>query len=90
MSMEVIKRLPEGTTKETISRIRNDAPQIAYNSEGRISVRIPQDNGDVLVVFDRPLSRELIRFVKNGVTELPTGESYCHKCAEEFDNRIPF
>jgi len=90
MSMEVIKRLPEGATKETISRIRNDAPQIAYNSEGRISVRIPQGNGDVLVVFDRPLSRELIRFVKYGVAEMPAGESYCHNCTEELNNSIPF
>ena len=88
MSIEVIKRLQCGKTKETISRIRNDAPQIAYNSEGRITVRIPQDDGDVLVVFDRPLSRELIRFIKNGVAEMPKSETYCHRCTEEL--AVPF
>jgi hypothetical protein len=90
MAMELIRRLPEGTTKETISRFKLDAPQIAYNSEGRITVRVPQINGDMLLVFDRPLSRELIRFVKNGVTELPESDSFCRRCAEELNNGIPF
>ena len=90
MSMEIIKRLSDETSKQTISRIKSDAPQIAYNSEGRITVRIPQCNGDVLIVFDRPLSRDLIRFIKSGIIEMPDRSSWCKKCAEELDSRIPF
>ena len=90
MSMEIIKRQTSGSTKETICRIKTDAPQIAYNSEGRISVRIPQGDGDVLVVFDRPLSKELIRFIKGGISELPSTTAWCSKCADEFNNDIPF
>lgn len=91
MSMEIIKRQATGSTKETIRRIQTDAPQIAYNSEGRISIRIPQVDGDVLVVFDRPLSKELIRFVKGGISELPSTTAWCSKCSQEFNERdIPF
>ena len=90
MSMEIIKRKSGDTTKETINRIKTDAPQIAYNSEGRITIRIPQGDGDVLIVFDRPLSKELIRFIKNGITELPDNSAFCQKCAEEFNSRLPF
>jgi hypothetical protein len=90
MSLQIIKRTSEGTNKETISRIRNDQPQIAYNSEGRVSVRIPQDSGDVLIVFDRPLSRELIRFLKNGVVEGMDHQTWCAGCGQELDDRLPF
>ena len=91
MSLQIIKRTNESTTKETISRVRNDAPQIAYNSEGRVSVRIPQDNGDVLIVFDRPLSRELIRFLKYGVVEGMDHQTWCAGCGQDLDNgRLPF
>jgi hypothetical protein len=91
MSMQIIKRI-EGQTaeKDTISRIREDAPQIAYNSEGRISIRIPQYNGDVLVVLDRPLSRELIRFIKHGVSENPDHNTWCSECAQELSDNMPF
>jgi hypothetical protein len=88
--MEIIKRRQDGSEKETIRRIMSDAPQIAYNSEGRISIRVPQNDGDVLVVFDRPLSREIIRFVKGGIAELPNTTAYCSKCAEEFNEHLPF
>jgi hypothetical protein len=88
--MEIIRRQHGNTAKEAISRIKTDAPQIAYNSKGRITVRIPQIEGDVLVVFDRPLSRELIRFVKNGVAEMPNTATWCATCANEFNNDIPF
>ena len=90
MSMEIIKRLNKGTTKDTINRVENDAPQIAYNSEGRITVRIPQYEGDVLVVFDRPLSREIVRFIKSGISELPTASSWCCKCSTDMDMNLPF
>lgn len=90
MSVQIIKRTSEGTSKETISRIKNDSPQIAYNSEGRVSVRIPQDNGDVLIVFDRPLSRELIRFLKNGVIEGMEHQTWCAECGRELSDSLPF
>ena len=90
MAMEVIKRKCDGITKETIQRIKTDAPQIAYNSEGRITVRIPQHNGDVLVVFDRPLSREMIRFMKSGIAELPHTSAWCARCSQEFNEGLPF
>jgi hypothetical protein len=54
-------------------------------------VRIPQDNGDVLIVFDRPLSREIIRFLKNGVVEGMDHQTWCAGCGQELDNdRLPF
>jgi hypothetical protein len=90
MSLQIIKRTSEGTNKETISRIRDDSPQIAYNSEGRVSVRIPQENGDVLIVFDRPLSRELIRFLKYGVVEGMEHQTWCAECGRELNDRLPF
>jgi hypothetical protein len=90
MSMEIIKRKSDGTTKEAIRRIKTDAPQIAYNSEGRITVRIPQLDGDVLIVFDRPLSREIILFVKNGISELPHTQTWCSECAQELNDHLPF
>lgn len=91
MSIQIIKRA-EGhpSNIETINRIITDAPQIAYNSEGRISIRIPQCSGDVLVVLDRPLSRELIRFVKKGITESPQHNTWCGECAKEFEDDLPF
>ena len=91
MAMEILKRTSNGTTKETIRRIETDAPQVAYNSEGRITVRVPQcDGDDVLVVFDRPLSKELIRFIKLGINELPTTTAWCSKCCREFGKKLPF
>jgi hypothetical protein len=75
---------------QTIDRVPGDAPQISYNSEGRISIRVPQFNGDVLVVLDRPLSRELIRFIKNGISENPMDPAWCKECATELNNDIPF
>jgi hypothetical protein len=90
MSLQIIKRTNEGTHIETISRLRCDAPQIAYNSEGRVSVRVPQDNGDVLIVFDRPLSRELIRFLKNGVVEGMEHQTWCAGCGQELSDHLPF
>ena len=76
MSLQIIKRRDgEKAEKETINRIREDAPQISYSSEGRVSIRIPQYGGDTLIVLDRPLSRELIRFVKNGISENPMHQS---------------
>jgi hypothetical protein len=92
MSLQIIKRREMQKTEiETIDRIRDDAPQISYSSEGRIAIRIPQSSGDTLVVLDRPLTKELIRFIKNGVQELPTGQSWCSKCADEFNSQdLPF
>lgn len=91
MCMQIIKRKDgEKAEKETIYRIRDDAPQISYNSEGRISIRIPQCKGDTLVVLDRPLSRELIRFVKNGISENPMYQSWCAECAKEMQDELPF
>jgi hypothetical protein len=90
MSVQIIKRKYDGIDKETISRIKNDAPQIAYNSEGRVSVRIPQDVGDVLIVFDRPLSRELIRFLKYGVVEGMDHQTWCAECGRELSGDMPF
>ena len=76
MAMEILHRGKDGTEKETIQRVSYDAPQIAYNSEGRLSIRVPQADGDVLVVLDRPLSSELIRFVKSGIVEIPHTPTY--------------
>ena len=91
MSMQIIKRFEgEILQIETINRTKNDIPQIAYNSEGRITVRIPKEQGDVLVVFDRPLSRELIRFIKNGITENPFNPTWCNDCSKELDDDLPF
>lgn len=91
MSIQIIKRKDgELSQIETIDRIKSDAPQIAYNSEGRISIRIPHCQGDTLVVLDRPLSRELIRFVKNGISETPMNSSWCADCSKEFDESLPF
>ena len=90
MAIEIINRSSTGISKNTISRLKTDAPQIAYNSEGRITVRIPLYDGDVLVVFDRPLSKELIRFIKGAITEMPESSSWCKKCADEFNDRLPF
>lgn len=91
MSLQIIKRI-EGQVaiKETINRIREDAPQISYSSEGRIAIRIPQYQGDTLVVLDRPMSRELIRFIKTGITENPMNISWCASCAKELNDEIPF
>lgn len=91
MALQIIKR-SEGhaATIETINRIREDAPQISYSSEGRLAIRIPRHDGDSLIVLDRPLSRELIRFVKNGISENPMNPSWCATCAREHDNDIPF
>lgn len=91
MSVQIIRRV-EGynSEKQTFDRSTNDAPQIAYNSEGRISIRIPQnDRVDVLIVFDRPLSRELIRFIKHGVVEGMEKQTWCAKCANELDDKLP-
>lgn len=92
MSLQIIKRRDgEKAEKETINRIREDAPQISYSSEGRVCIRIPQYEGDTLIVLDRPLSRELIRFVKNGISENPMHQSWCAECAKELEeNRLPF
>jgi hypothetical protein len=91
MSLQIIKRKDgERAEKETISRIREDAPQISYSSEGRVSIRIPQYEGDTLIVLDRPLSRELIRFVKNGISENPMHQSWCAGCANELNDQLPF
>lgn len=90
MSVQIIKRLSNSIEKRTIDRIPNDAPQIAYNSEGRVSVRIPQHEGDVLIVFDRPLSRELIRFLKHGVIEGMERQTWCSECARTLDDELPF
>ena len=91
MALQIIKRTDEEpAVKETINRIPQDAPQISYSSEGRITIRIPQYNGDTLVVLDRPLSRELIRFIKNGIVEVPTASSWCAECAKEIDGGLPF
>lgn len=87
MSVQIIKRRNcQSAEIETIERIKDDAPQIAYNSEGRITIRIPQLYGDALIVLDRPLSREVIRFVKNGIQENPLNSSWCSQCA----NELPF
>jgi hypothetical protein len=90
VSVQIIKRLNNTTEKETINRVPNDAPQIAYNSEGRVSVRIPQIEGDTLIVFDRPLSRELIRFLKHGVVEGMEHQTWCSECARELPDDLPF
>jgi hypothetical protein len=91
MSMQIIKRQDgEKSQIETISRIREDAPQISYSSEGRISIRIPQYNGDTLVVLDRPLSREIIMFIKNGISENPMNSTWCATCAREHEDNLPF
>jgi len=91
MAMEIIWRNPDEVKKQSIQRVKTDAPQVAYNSEGRITVRVPLGSGDVLVVFDRPLSKELIRFIKSGITELPNTSTWCSKCATEFtDEGLPF
>jgi hypothetical protein len=91
MALQIIKRKDgEKADKETIDRIREDAPQISYSSEGRISIRIPQYEGDTLVVLDRPLSRELIRFIKSGIVEMPTSQTWCAGCANELNNQLPF
>jgi hypothetical protein len=92
MSVQIIRR-SEGnmSEKQTFNRSRNDPPQIAYNSEGRISVRIPQSEGnDILIVFDRPLSRELIRFVKYGVVEGMERQTWCAGCGQELEDDLPF
>ena len=52
MSMEIIKR------------VQGDSPQIAYNSEGRITVRIPQSDGDVLIVFIGRYLKSLLGLLK--------------------------
>lgn len=91
MALQIIKRIDgEKANKETINRIREDAPQISYSSEGRISIRIPQYGGDTLVVLDRPLSRELIMFIKKGITENPMNPTWCSECAKEYKDDIPF
>lgn len=91
MSLQIIKRKEgERADIETIDRIREDAPQISYSSEGRIAIRIPQYNGDTLVVLNRPLTRELIRFVKNGISENPMSPTWCSQCAREYEQDIPF
>lgn len=91
MALQIIKRVEgQPAQKETINRIKGDAPQISYSSEGRIAIRIPLFVGDTLIVLDRPLSRELIRFVKNGISENPMSSSWCDVCAQELDNDIPF
>ena len=89
MSIQIIKRKDgEKSEIETIQRVQKDNPQISYNSEGRISIRIPQHNGDVLMVLDRPMSREIIRFIKNGIQENPLNQSWCEECGKAFD--LPF
>jgi hypothetical protein len=58
--IEIITRPESGEiTKEQICGIR---PQISYNSDGRMAIRIIQHNGDVLMVLDRPTSVLLIHF----------------------------
>ncbi len=91
MTIQIIKRTDgKPSIKDTINRIKDDAPQISYNSEGRIAIRIPEYQGDTLIVLDRPLSRELIRFIKNGITENPMYSSWCVQCAAEHNNELPF
>ena len=92
MSVQIIKRR-EGlhAQVETIDRIKADAPQINYSSEGRICIRIPQYEGDTLISLNRPLTRELIRFVKNGIAENPLNSAWCDECAKEHEERqLPF
>lgn len=87
MSVQIIKRRDCQSAKiETIERRKDDAPQISYSSEGRIAIRVPQHYGDALIVLDRPLSRELIRFIKSGIQETPLTASWCSECA----NELPF
>jgi hypothetical protein len=92
MSVQIIKRNKNNESQiETIERVKNDAPQVSYNSEGRIAIRIPRYEGDTLLVFDRPLTKELIRFIKSAVQELPSTSCWCAECSKEFEeNRLPF
>jgi len=68
MSMEIIERKPAEQTKTKIKCESHE--QVSYSSDGRLAVRILQHDGDVLVVFDRPLSQLLIRFVKDGIMDM--------------------
>jgi hypothetical protein len=91
MSVQIIRRIEgEKANIETIDSIKSDNPQISYSNEGRITIRIPQCNGDILIVLNRPLTRELIRFIKSGISENPLSLSWCHECAQNFDNELPF
>ena len=59
MSLQIIKRRDgEKAEKETINRIREDAPQISYSSEGRVCIRIPQYEGDTLIVLGGVMAGE--------------------------------
>ena len=92
MAIQIIKR-HEGCKSqiETIRRAINDAPQISYNSEGRIVIRIPDnEGGDVLIVLDRPLSKELIRFIKNGIKENSAHSAWCKQCTAQLSDELPF
>lgn len=93
MSVDIIDRTgPEHkhTTYRAYGTLR---PQISYNSEGRIAIRIPLGTADTdtLIVLDRPLTVSLIRFVKNGIMEMPTAQGYCKDCAAKLNERdMPF
>lgn len=90
MSVQVIERRKMLKDEiKTIDRIRNDAPQISYSSEGRLTIRIPQIGGDTLIVLDRPLSKLLIGFCKNAIIE-NSSQVYCKECQQAIDDELPF
>lgn len=62
--IEVIKR-QEGFKSEK-SAIESGRPQISYNSDGHICVRLVHDSEkDTLIVFDCEASDRIISFLRN-------------------------
>lgn len=88
MSIEVINRTKTPHERTIYNAYGNTRPQISYNSEGRITIRIIHGEAehDTLIVLDRPLTASLIHFVKNGIVELPTTQGYCKECATSLHN----
>jgi len=92
MSVEIIDRTKYPFERQVFNTYGSLGPQIAYNSEGRMSIRIPhgEPDQDTLIVFDRLLTRSLIRFIKGAITEIPADGSYCNERALELTNDAPF
>lgn len=44
-------------------------PQISYNSDGRIVIRLKQLSGDTLFCLNRDVSQLLMIFVKNDISK---------------------
>jgi hypothetical protein len=68
--VEIIQRVDGRKAKKQTFRAKSI--QIAYNSWGHLTVRGLVDEGkDVLIVFNKPISDNIIRFCKQNI--LPVG-----------------